>query len=400
VNGRRTALTEPLVDSRIVDPTAGAIPLNRTAPVGKERDYIEAAISEAHIGGDGPFGRCCEAFLEQELGAVRVLLTTSCTHSLELAAMLLDLEPGDEVIVPSFTFVSTVNAFVREGCVPVFADIRADTCNIDTNQLPSLMTPRTRAIVPVHYAGIPCDMDALTAIAEEHGATIVEDAAHALFASYRGGPAGTFGDFATFSFHESKNFTCGEGGALVVNKPEHVARAEIMREKGTNRAAFFRGEVDKYTWVDTGSSYVLSDLLAAHLWGQLERYADVQAAREQIWRAYSNRLGDWAKEHGVQLPSVPENVVAGYHLFYIVLPTLDHRTRLIAHLKQSGVGSAFHYVPLHSSPMGARYGYEPGDCPVTEDISARLLRLPFFNAMTERELDTVCATVESFEFNR
>jgi dTDP-4-amino-4,6-dideoxygalactose transaminase len=335
--------------------------------------------------------------LEQLLGVPKVLLTTSCTHALDMAALLLEIGPGDEVIVPSFTFVSTVNAFVLRGARPVFADIRPDTLNLDESRLEALITPRTRAIAVVHYAGVGCEMDTILEIANRYRVAVVEDNAHGLFGRYRGRYLGTFGCLATQSFHETKNLTCGEGGALLINDPQYIDRAEIVREKGTNRSRFFRGQVDKYTWVDIGSSYLPSDILAAFLYAQLEERERIQARRRHIWEFYARELRDWAEDHGVRLPVVPPHCEQPYHLFYLLLPSLEARTRLIAHLKARGILAVFHYLPLHLSPMGQRFGGKPGDCPVTEDVSDRLLRLPFYNDLTDEELAEVVEAIRAFD---
>jgi dTDP-4-amino-4,6-dideoxygalactose transaminase len=369
------------------------IPFNRPAAVGKEFGYIQQAIDSMHISGDGLFTRRCHALLEDALGVPKVLLTTSCTHALELAALLLDIQPGDEVILPSFTFVSTVNAFVLRGAKPVFIDIRPDTLNMDEAQLGELISTRTRAIVPVHYAGVGCEMDAICEIAGRHNFSVVEDNAHGLFGKYKGRYLGTFGHLAAQSFHETKNFTCGEGGALIITDPQYVERAEIIREKGTNRSRFFRGEADKYTWVDLGSSYLPSEILAAFLYAQLEARQQIQAKRRQVWEYYYERLRDWAKEHHVRLPVVPAHCEQSYHLFYLLLPSLEKRTALIAHLKSRGILSVFHYLPLHLSEMGQRFGGRKGDCPVTEDISERLVRLPFYNGLQREDQELVCDAI-------
>jgi dTDP-4-amino-4,6-dideoxygalactose transaminase len=302
-----------------------------------------------------------------------------------MSALLLNLKDGDEVIVPSFTFVSTINAFVLRGAKPVFADIRPDTLNLDESRLEALITPKTRAIVVVHYAGIGCEMDAVMEIANRHGIPVVEDNAHGLFGKYKGKYLGTFGILATQSFHETKNFTSGEGGALLINDPKYVDDAEILREKGTNRSRFFRGQVDKYTWIDVGSSYLPSDMLAAFLLAQLEERERIQSLRQRIWETYYKELGDWAEEKHVQLPFVPAYCEQPYHMFYLLFPDLERRQAAIAHLKEHGIHAVFHYLPLHLSPMGERYGGKVGDCEVTENISDRLLRLPFFTNMTEDE---------------
>jgi dTDP-4-amino-4,6-dideoxygalactose transaminase len=374
-----------------------SIPFNRPCLAGNEYKYIAEAIANGHASGDGPFTRRCHELLEKELGAAKVLLTTSCTHALEMAAILLDCGPGDEVILPSFTFVSTANAFVLRGARIVFADIRPDTLNMDEAKLEGLVTDRTKAIVPVHYAGVACDMDAICAIARRHGARIVEDNAHALFGRYRGKYTGTFGALATQSFHETKNVTCGEGGALVVNDRELVERALIVREKGTNRSQFFRGQVDKYTWVDLGSSYLPSDLLAAFLLAQLEAREEIQKKRRRIWSFYEQHLRDWAMRRCVRMPVVPDQCEQTYHMFYLILPSLEYRQALIAYLKARGILSVFHYVPLHLSEMGRQWAAREASCPVTEDLSQRLLRLPFYNDLTEADQTRVVDGVTSFE---
>ncbi|MCS6863230.1 MAG: dTDP-4-amino-4,6-dideoxygalactose transaminase [Abditibacteriales bacterium] len=372
------------------------IPFNKPCLVGKELTYIADAILGGHASGDGAYTQKCHAFLERLLGVPKVLLTTSCTHALEMAALLLDIQPGDEVIVPSFTFVSTVNAFVLRGAQPVFADVRPDTLNIDETQLERLITSRTKAIVVVHYAGVGCEMDAIMEIAHRCGVAVVEDNAHGLFGGYKGKPLGTFGCLATQSFHETKNIQCGEGGALIINDPQFIERAEIIREKGTNRNRFFRGLVDKYTWVDIGSSYLPSDILAAFLYAQLEAWEQIQAKRRYIFEYYAEHLHDWARERHVRLPIVPEHCQQAYHMFYLLLPSLKQRQALIAHLKARGILSVFHYQPLHLSEMGLRFGGKPGDCPVTEDVSDRLLRLPFYNELTDAELSRIVAAIREF----
>lgn len=374
------------------------IPFNRPVPVGRELEYVNEAIHSPHHSGDGPFTKKVAALLEAELGVPRVLLTTSCTHALEMIALLLDFQPGDEVIVPSFTFVSTVNAFVLRGARPIFADIRPDTLNLDESQLEGLITPQTKAIVPVHYAGVGCEMDTILAIAERHGVSVVEDNAHGLFGKYKGKYLGTLGRLGAQSFHETKNFSCGEGGALLINDPSLIERAEILREKGTNRSRFFRGQVDKYTWVDIGSSYLPSDILAAYLYGQLEQREKIQSHRKRLWEFYYAALQDWAQAHQVQLPYVPPYVEQAYHMFYMLLPTLDIRQQLIAHLRNRGIQSVFHYLPLHLSEMGRRFGGREGDCPVTERISDQLLRLPFHNGLTQEEQEKVVEAILEFDF--
>jgi dTDP-4-amino-4,6-dideoxygalactose transaminase len=374
-----------------------SIPFNRPTLVGKELYYISQTILNGHSAGDGAYTKKCHAFLEQLLGARKVLLTTSCTHALEMSALLLDIQPGDEVIVPSFTFVSTINAFVLRGAQPVFIDIRPDTLNLDETQLERLITPRTRAILPVHYAGVGCEMDAICRIAAEHEIPIVEDNAHGLFGKYKGRYLGTFGAFATQSFHETKNVTCGEGGALIINDPRYIERAEILREKGTNRSRFFRGQVDKYTWVDIGSSYLPSDMLAAFLFAQLEAWQEIQTKRRAIWDYYNTHLDAWAEANRVRLPLIPDHCEQAYHMFYLLLPSLEYRQALIAHLKSLGILSVFHYLPLHLSDMGKRFGGKPGDCPVTEDVSDRLLRLPFYNDLDEADQARVVEAIQAFQ---
>jgi dTDP-4-amino-4,6-dideoxygalactose transaminase len=374
------------------------IDFNRPSFVGKEFDYITQAMEMLHISGDGYFTKRCQASLEQDLGVAKALLTTSCTHALEMTAFLLDLQPGDEVIVPSFTFVSTVNAFVIRGARPVFIDIRPDTLNLDEALLADKVSPKTKGIVPVHYAGVGCEMDAIMAIARRFDLAVVEDNAHGLFGRYKGQYLGTFGNMATQSFHETKNITCGEGGALLINDPAIIERAEIIREKGTNRSRFFRGQVDKYTWVDLGSSYLPSDILAAFLYAQLEARELIQARRQRIWEYYYVHLTEWAQSHNVRLPFVPEYCEQSYHMFYLLMPDLETRQAMIAHLKADGIQAVFHYLPLHSSEMGIQFGGKSGDCPVTEDISDRLLRLPFYNTLTEADQERVTASLCSFNW--
>lgn len=374
------------------------VDFNRAALVGRELEYIQQAIENGHISGDGPFTKKCHAFLEKELGVRESLLTTSCTHALEMSAILLDIRPGDEVILPDFTFVSTVNAFVLRGARPVFLDIRPDTLNLDESRLEAAITPRTRAIVPVHYAGVGCEMDAILEIAARHHVTVVEDNAHGLFGKYKGKYLGTFGSLASQSFHETKNFTSGEGGALLINDPALVERAEIIREKGTNRSRFFRGQVDKYTWVDIGSSYLPSDILAAFLLAQFEQRDRIQSHRKQVWEMYYAGLKDWASTHDVQLPCIPDHCEQSYHMFYMLLPSLELRQNLIAYLRERGVYSVFHYLPLHLSDMGRSFDGKPGDCTVTERVSDQLIRLPFHNALTGSEQELVIDLLQGFPF--
>jgi dTDP-4-amino-4,6-dideoxygalactose transaminase len=372
------------------------IPFNKPCFEGKELVYIAEAISNGLISGDGKFTERCHAFLEEQLGVPKVLLTTSCTHALEMAAILLNIKNGDEVIVPSFTFVSTVNAFVLHKAKPVFIDIRPDTLNMDESKLEGLVTSRTKTVVPVHYAGIGCEMDIIMEIANRRGIPVVEDNAHGLFGKYKGKFLGTFGCMATQSFHETKNFTCGEGGALLVNDRQYIERAEIIREKGTNRSRLFRGEVDKYTWVDIGSSYLPSDMLAGFLYAQLEAKDHIQQHRKEIWNFYYTHLKEWAQEHGVKLPTVPEYCEQPYHMFYMIMPSLEERQGLIAHLKSHGILSVFHYLPLHLSDMGVSFGGRRGNCPVTEDMSDRLIRLPFYNDLRREEQEFIVDKIFRF----
>ncbi|MFN2351593.1 MAG: dTDP-4-amino-4,6-dideoxygalactose transaminase [Kiritimatiellia bacterium] len=374
----------------------GDIPFNRPALAGREMDYMAQALEQMHISGDGPFSRRCHVCLENALGVKRALLTTSCTHALELAALLLNIAPGDEVIAPSFTFVSTVNAFVMRGARPVFCDIRRDTLNMDERLLEKLITPQTRAIIPVHYAGVGCEMDKIMNMAAAYSVPVVEDNAHGLFGRYRGRYLGTFGIMAAQSFHETKNFSCGEGGALLINDPALVERAEILREKGTDRSRFFRGQVDKYTWVDLGSSYLPSDLLAAFLLAQLEQREVILGKRQAIWRRYHRELDDWARDHGVGLPTVPPHCDHPAHMFHLIMPDVRARDALLAALRAERILGVFHYQPLHLAPMGLKFGGRPGMCPVTEDISDRLVRLPFYNDLNASDQDRVVRVVRSF----
>jgi dTDP-4-amino-4,6-dideoxygalactose transaminase len=382
----------------MTDNKPGFIDFNRPIMVGNEQQYMAAAVAAGKISGDGVYTKKVHAYLEQELDVPRALLTTSCTHALEMAAILLDIQPGDEVIIPDFTFVSTVNAFVLRGAKPVFIDVRPDTLNLDETQLEALITPKTRAIVPVHYAGVGCEMDAILEIAHRHNVPVVEDNAHGLFGKYRDKSLGTFGAMATQSFHETKNFSCGEGGALLINEPRYIERAEIIREKGTNRSRFFRGQVDKYTWVDIGSSYLPSDILAAYLYGQLEQRQKIQAHRQKLWERYDASLREWAFAHEVQMPHVPAHVEQAFHMFYMLLPTLELRQGLIAHLRERNIQAVFHYLPLHLSDMGRRFGSQPGDCPVTTRVSDQLVRLPFHNVLSDADQERVIAAILEYDF--
>ena len=374
------------------------IPFNKPSLTGDELNYLTQTIEKYHISGDGIFTSKCHQWLEKHFQIPKALLTTSCTHALEMTAFLLNVKPGDEVIIPSFTFVSTVNAYVNRGAKPIFIDIRPDTLNLDEGLLERLITPRTKAILPVHYAGVGCEMDAILGIAEEHHVPVVEDNAHGLFGKYKGKYLGTFGCLATQSFHETKNITCGEGGALLINDPHFIERAEILREKGTNRSRFFRGQVDKYTWVDIGSSYLPSDMLAAFLYAQLESYEAIQLKRQKIWEYYHANLKDWAEGNGVRLPYVPNYCQQPYHMYYILLPSLEIRQGLAEHLKGARILSVFHYLPLHLSNMGHKFGGKIGDCPVTENLSDRLLRLPFYNILTRDEQERVINAILEYNF--
>jgi len=372
------------------------IPFNRPFFSGREFEYIQQAIANMQLSGDGPFTKKCHALIEQALGVSKALLTTSCTHALEMAAMLIDIQPGDEVIVPAYTFVSTVNAFVLRGARPVFVDVRPDTLNLDESLIERHITTRTSAIVPVHYSGVACEMDKILRLSKQAEVRVVEDNAHGFLAKYKGRYLGTLGCLGTQSFHETKNVSCGEGGALLVNDPTLCERAEIIREKGTNRSRFFRGQVDKYTWVDVGSSYLPSEILAAYLYAQLEERDRIQALRKNIWETYNTGLSEWARKSEVKLPTIPDGCEQAYHMFYILLPSMKHRQQLIAHLRAREINSVFHYLPLHLSDMGRKFGGKEGQCPVTEDVSDRLLRLPFYNELNASDQATVIEAIESY----
>ncbi len=373
------------------------IPFNKPFIAGKELHYIaQAVMVESHLSGDGPFTRRCHEWLENKLGCARAFLTHSCTAALEMAAMLFDVQPGDEVIVPSFTFVSTANAFVLRGAIPVFVDIRPETLTIDEEEIRQAVTPKTRVVVPVHYAGMPCAMDEIMEIAENNDLWVVEDAAQALLSTYKGKSLGTMGHLGCLSFHETKNIISGEGGALLVNDPQFIERAEIIREKGTDRGSFFRGEVDKYTWVDIGSSFLPSEMVGAFLYAQLEQAEQIIAARRRIFDRYYHALRSLEEEGLVRLPLVENESVCNGHLFYIIIRSPEERMRLIQHLREQGILAVFHYVPLHSSPAGMKYGRPAGDMSVTDDISGRLLRLPLYYEMRDEDLDRVVAAVREF----
>ena len=363
---------------------------------GKEFDYIREAIAAEHICGDGMFTKKCNAWIEEKTGTAKALLTTSCTHATEMAALLLDIQPGDEVIMPAYTFVSTANAFVLRGAVPVFVDIRPDTMNIDETLIEAAITEKTKAIVPVHYAGVACEMDTIMAIAKKHRLAVVEDAAQGVCAWYKGKALGTFGDYGCYSFHETKNFSMGEGGALLIQKPEAIEDAEILREKGTNRSKFFRGQVDKYTWVNSGSSYLPSDMNAAYLWAQLEAADLINADRMSSWKLYRELLTPLAEEGLLTLPTVPEGCEHNAHMFYIKTADLEERTRLIAFLKEQGIQTVFHYIPLHTAPAGQKFGRFFGEDHYTTKESERLLRLPLYYGLKEEQVVYVGEKIKEF----
>ena len=372
------------------------IPFNR-ADIGKhDIELLSESISAGHISGNGPFTKRAEEQITKTLGNDRTLLTTSCTHALEMSALLLRLKPGDEVIVPAFTFVSTASAFMLYGAKPVFVDVRQDTLNIDLDQAEAAITPRTRAICVVHYGGVACEMDRLTKLAKDHNLILIEDNAHGLFAKYRGKYLGTFGALATQSFHETKNITCGEGGALVINDASLAERAEILREKGTDRTKFLRGQVDKYTWVDVGSSWVISDLLAAILFGQLSRADEIYEQRMKIWNRYHNELQSWAAKHDVTLPTVPEGCEHTGHVYHLRFQHGVQRDKFIEYLKQLGIYAVFHYQPLHLSTVGRTLGGQEGQFPVTESAGDCLVRLPLFNSLTSDEQTYIIDSIKVF----
>jgi dTDP-4-amino-4,6-dideoxygalactose transaminase len=359
------------------------IPFNLPTPVGTEHTYIAEAIARGELSAGGAFTRRCCSWLESEVGCRQALLVHSATAALEIAALLLDIEPGDEIVMPSFTFVSTANAFVLRGGVPVFVDVRPDTLNLDEALVEDAITSRTRAVVPVHYAGVPCEMDAICSIAGRRDVAVVEDAAQALGSTFRGRPAGSLGDLAALSFHETKNVTSAEGGALLINDARFGDRAEVIRDKGTDRTRFFRGEVDKYSWIDVGSSYGLSELNAAFLWAQLEAAVELNEARLRTWSLYHEALETLELDGLLRRPIIPESVSHNAHIYYVLLADLDQRTRVLDHLRGAGVSAVFHYVPLHSSPGGQRFGRTHANLPITDDASDRLLRLPLWNGMPE-----------------
>ncbi len=372
------------------------IPFNIPPFIGTEETYMKKAIMNRKICGDGEFTKKCNAWIEEHTGTAKALLTTSCTHATEMAAFLADIGPGDEVILPSFTFVSTANAFVLRGAAAVFVDIRPDTLNIDEKLIEDAITPRTKAIAPVHYAGVSCEMDTIMEIAGRHHLKVIEDAAQGVMSTYKGRALGAIGDYGCYSFHETKNFSMGEGGALLIRNPEDVLRAEIIREKGTNRSQFFRGEVDKYTWMAPGSSYLPSDLNAAYLYAQLEQADTIFDARMNIWNRYYRELLPLAEKGCLELPTVPEECGHNAHMFYVKVKDLDERERLIAYLRKNGIYAVFHYVPLHSSPAGKQYGRFHGEDRYTTAESERMLRLPLYYGLKDEEADYIAEKVTSF----
>jgi dTDP-4-amino-4,6-dideoxygalactose transaminase len=371
------------------------IPFNRPFATGREFLYVREAIENGHLSGSGPFTERCNRWLEQRIGSEQALLTHSCTAALEMAAMLLDIGPGDEVIMPSFAFVSAANAVVLRGGTPVFVDVRPDTLNIDEDKASAAITPRTRAILIVQYAGVGCAMSELAEVAEEAATPLVEDAAQGILASYDGRPLGSFGSLATLSFHETKNVHCGEGGALLINDAGFAERAEVILDKGTNRRRFFRGQVDKYSWVDIGSSYAPSEINAAFLWAQLEDADAITVKRLTIWRTYHEAFADLEQEGLARRPVIRGPCAHNAHMYYLLLPDLDSRSRLIGELKRVGIHAVFHYVPLHSSDAGRRYGRQAGDLGVTEDVSERLVRLPLWPGMMDEDVERVVEAVDS-----
>ena len=369
------------------------IPFNKPYLTGRELSYIAQAHQEGHLSGDGTFTKKCHAWLEKEIGCQKALLTHSCTGALEMAAMLANIGPGDEVIMPSYTFVSTANAFALRGATPVFVDIRSDTLNLDETRVEAAITENTRAIVPVHYAGVACEMDTIMEIAHRHNLIVIEDAAQGIESSYKGRPLGSIGHLATLSFHETKNIISGEGGALLINSVDMCERAEIIREKGTNRSQFFRGQVDKYTWVDFGSSYLPSDLVGAFLWAQMEESKAITRKRLDIWNEYHSAFKELEGQGKIRRPIIPSECAHNAHMYYLLLPDFESRTSLIDSLSKGGIGTVFHYVPLHSSPMGKKVARVSGELHVTEDLSVRLVRLPLWLGL-ESQLSEVIREIK------
>lgn len=373
------------------------IPFNKPFIVGNELSYItQAVVENGYTAGNGPFTKKCEAWLEKRLGCHKVLLTHSCTAALEMSAMLTNIQPGDEIIMPSYTFVSTANAFVLRGGVPVFIDIRSDTLNINEKLIEKAITPNTKVILPVHYAGVPCEMDTIMDIAQKHKLLVIEDAAQGILSAYKGRKLGSIGHFGACSFHETKNIISGEGGALFINDEEYIERAEVIREKGTNRSTFFRGHVDKYTWIDIGSSYLPSDIIAAFLYAQMEKADQIMAKRNLIYNLYLRALQPLAEKSYIQLPCVLDHCSVNGHIFFIITRSLDERKKLALFLREHGISAIFHYVPLHGSPAGKRYGRTCGKLDVTDRVSKRLLRLPLYYLMTEKDVCKVTDKIKDF----
>jgi dTDP-4-amino-4,6-dideoxygalactose transaminase len=373
----------------------GMIPFNRPYSSGAEFDHIRTAITNMHLSGNGPFSRRCCEWLEQRSGAPRALLTTSCTAALEMAVLLAQIEPGDEVVMPSYTFVSAAGAVALRRGVPVFVDIREDTLNLDEELIEQALTPRTKAVLPMHYAGVGCEMDAIVELADEHGLSVIEDAAQGILATYRGRPLGSIGDLGALSFHETKNVSCGEGGAILVNRPELVERAEILHEKGTDRKRFLSGLVDKYSWVDLGSSFPLSDVAAAFLWAQMEEAREITEQRLAVWAAYHEAFAALEQRERLRRPIVPETCSHNAHMYYLLLRSREERDRLVAQLMEAGVQAVFHYVPLHSSQAGRRLGRAAGSLARTDDLSGRLIRLPLWPGMTDAQVEHVVEAVHA-----
>ena len=363
---------------------------------GKETEYIMEAVKAQKICGDGQFTKKCNAWLEEKTGAVKALLTTSCTHATEMAALLADVKPGDEVIMPSYTFVSTADAFVLRGATPVFVDIRPDTMNIDEKKIEAAITDKTVGIVPVHYAGVACEMDTIMDVAKRHNLWVIEDAAQGIMSTYKGKALGTFGEFGCFSFHETKNYSMGEGGAILIRDEEKIEDAEILREKGTNRSKFFRGQIDKYTWVNQGSSYLPSDMNAAYLWAQLEMAEKINDYRLSNWEQYWRELTPLAEAGKIELPTVPQDCVHNAHMFYIKAKDIEERSALISYMKENGVLTVFHYIPLHIAPAGLKFGRFHGEDKYTTKESERLVRLPLYFGLKEEEVSYICDKVREF----
>ena len=372
------------------------VSFNKPPYIGKESEYVLDAVNKGHISGDGEYTKKCAKKLEELSGTKRALLTTSCTHATEMAALLSDIKPGDEVIMPSYTFVSTADAFVLRGAIPVFVDIRPDTMNIDETLIEDAITSKTKAIVPVHYAGVGCEMDTIMDIARRHNLTVIEDAAQAIASTYKGKALGTFGDFGCYSFHETKNISMGEGGALLIQNEDLIEPAEIIREKGTNRAKFFRGQIDKYTWVNYGSSYLPSDMNAAYLWAQLENIDIIQKKRLSVWNRYREGLSELEKKEYIEFGMIPDECTNNAHMFYIKVRDLETRTELISYLKEKGIMAVFHYVPLHSAPAGRKFGRFNGEDRYTTKESERLMRLPLFYSITEEEVEYIIDKLKAY----